>query len=600
MRLLKIFSLLLILSLTLGSCKELLEPLNDNHSTFDRVYTDPAYAEGLLIVGYGKLPALQNMTFSDVATDDAVTNNKLDNYLRMATGQWSAQFNPLNQWDNCNSAILNINSFLSVLDDVTFKWSSAQADQMFHRRFYGEAYALRGLFEYLLLERIGGVSTTGELLGIPIYDKFITAKDNFNVPRATFAESINQIYSDLDKALGYLNMDDYVDIANASQLPSGFDAGTDITFYNTIFGSIAQQRISGRFVKALKARVALLAASPAFSPTGDMALWEKAANYAGVALANNPAGAGIAGLDPVGHKWYLATYVDALAITTAGKKDQPEIVWRKARAANNYRESSNFPPSLYGAGYVNPTQNLVDAFPMANGYPITNPLSNFNPATPYATTGTAARDPRLALYIAYNGCVMKSVVIKTGIGGAENAKDSISTSTRTGYYMRKLLREDVNMNPTATTTKNHYEVAMRYTELFLIYAEAANEAWGPDGMGTNGFSARNVIAAIRKRAGISQPDNYLASITTKEDMRSLIRNERRLELCFEGFRFWDLRRWKADLTETAKGVNINQAGTTFTVVNVENRNYNNDFMHYGPLPYLETVKYNALIQNKGW
>jgi hypothetical protein len=191
------------------------------------------------------------------------------------------------------------------------------------------------------------------------------------------------------------------------------------------------------------------------------------------------------------------------------------------------------------------------------------------------------------------------VTINTRVGGGVNAKDSLPTSTRTGYYLRKLLREDVSLDPVTGTSKKHYDVHMRFTEIFLIYAEAANEAWGPDGMGTNGFSARNVIAAIRKRAGLKQPDNYLTSITTKEDMRKLIRNERRLELCFEGFRFWDLRRWKANLTETAKGININKTSTSFTIVDVESRTYN-DFMFYGPLPEKEIVKFNALVQNEGW
>ena len=180
------------------------------------------------------------------------------------------------------------------------------------------------------------------------------------------------------------------------------------------------------------------------------------------------------------------------------------------------------------------------------------------------------------------------------------AKDSLETSTRTGYYLKKLLREDVNMNPNSTNTKKHYDVRIRYTEMFLNYAEAANEALGPDGTGTNGFSSRDVIRAIRQRAGISQPDNYLNSLATKDDMRTLIRNERRLELCFEGFRFWDLRRWNADLTETAKGVNITKNAASFTVVDVEPRAYNNDFMHYGPLPYNEILKFPALIQNPGW
>jgi hypothetical protein len=154
----------------------------------------------------------------------------------------------------------------------------------------------------------------------------------------------------------------------------------------------------------------------------------------------------------------------------------------------------------------------------------------------------------------------------------------------------------VNANPSALTTQRHYPVHIRYTEIFLIYAEAANEAFGPDGMGTNGFSARQVISAIRRRAGIAQTDNYLASVTTKDDMRRLIRNERRLELSFEGFRFWDLRRWKENLTEPARGVII--TNNVYNIQTVENRQYA-DHMYYGPIPLTEALKAN-LKQNKGW
>ena len=587
MRLLKIYSLLLILSLSFGACEKLLQPENDNHSTIDRIYSNPGVAEGLLMTAYVRIPT-NSLSFNDVATDDAVTSNKLNQYLRMINGGWSALYNPVSQWDNCNTAILYINNFLSIIDTVAWKWTNNEINMMFVRRFKGEAYALRGLFQYHLLQTVGGVGANSELLGIPLYDRVIKVDDNFNVPRAGFTESVNQIYSDFDKALEYLTMNDYKNISNASQLPLGLE-GVNVTNFNLVFGSLNNQRISGRIVKALKARVALLVASPAFS-NGDLVLWEKAANYAGATI--NDIG-GIAGIDPVGHRFFDQTRVDAIKL--ASNIDQKEMLWRKAIVTSNTREAENFPPSLYGQGNVNPSQNLVDAFPMANGYPISDPLSLYNLATPYA-----GRDPRLSLYIVYNGSTMKGVTIKTGVGGGVNAKDSLQTSTRTGYYLRKLLREDVNMDPVSISTKQHYEVHMRYTEIFLIYAEAANEAWGPNGTGANGFSARDAIAAIRKRAGISQPDNYLASITTKEAMRELIRNERRLELCFEGFRFWDLRRWKADLTKAAKGININKTNTNFTVVDVESRAYNNDFMHYGPLPEKEIIKFNALIQNKGW
>ena len=83
-------------------------------------------------------------------------------------------------------------------------------------------------------------------------------------------------------------------------------------------------------------------------------------------------------------------------------------------------------------------------------------------------------------------------------------------------------------------------------------------------------------------------------------MRELIRNERRLELCFEGFRFWDLRRWKValnKLSETAVGTN--KVNNVQTYPNVEIRSYK-DYMYYGPIPYSEVLKWDNLKQNIGW
>ena len=588
MRLLKIFSVLLILSFSMGACEDLLEPVFDNRSTLDRVMNQPDFAEGLLLSAYTRLPTGGlGVNYLDVATDDAV-DNLSSGYRRMALGEWSSMFNPVSEWDNNNTAILYINHFLEVVDAPTYKWTRPDMQNMFIRRFTGEAYALRAWFQYSLLQTMSGPGPGGEMLGIPIYDVFLQGGDNFNVPRATFTESVNQIYADINRSLEYLTMDDYVDINDPSELPTGF-GGADITDYNEVFGKAASQRISGRIAKALRGRVALLAASPAFSD-GSPALWEAAANYAGATI--NGIG-GVSGLDPDGNIWYDGSQINNISLVAG--IDQAEMVWRSAvdPGYNNPREQHNFPPLLFGNGRINPTQNLVDAFPMANGYPISDPASGYDPEDPYA-----GRDPRLSLYIVYNGNTMSGQTIHTGLGGGENAKDSIATSTRTGYYLKKLLREDASMNPAQIRLRTFYDVHMRYTEVFLNYAEAANEAWGPDGTGANGFSARDVIAALRLRAGLEQPDEYLASIADKDTMRELIRNERRLELCFEGHRFWDLRRWKADLTETARGININGSG--LTVVNIEQRVYNNDYMHYGPLPQGEILKFPALIQNRGW
>lgn len=578
-------SLFLALSITvmIPSCN-LLEPEDDNHNTLDRVYRDPVFAEGLLLTAYTQIPT-NDYRFDEVATDDAVTNDRLSSYLRIANGEWSPRLNPQDLWASTNRGILYINQFLSVVDQVPWKWTNLEVKDLYIRRFKGESYALRALLKYFLLRNHGGIGENGQLLGIPIYNTFIENKDEFSQPRASFEESVASINADIEEALKYLPMD----MGNKSELPDGF-SNIALSSYNDVFGDFSQQRISGRHALAIRARTALLVASPAFNTTNNTALWEQAAQQTAALL--DPIG-GVEGLDPKGHIFYLKEQVDEADISTGDRLDLREILWRRPLYNDRARETNNFPPSLYGAGRINPTQNLVDAFPAENGYPISDPRSGFDPADPYAK-----RDPRLSLYIVYNGSRLRNTVILTGEGGGDNAIDAVPNSTRTGYYLKKLLREDVNVNPSSASNQRHFNTHIRYTELFLNYAEAANEAWGPEGMSGTTYSAKDVIRAIRKRAGITQPDEYLESITTKEAMRDLIKNERRLELCFEGFRFWDIRRWKDDLTQPARGVNVKSTGE-YQYFTVENRVYDNTYMHYGPVPETEVIKFN-FIQNQGW
>jgi hypothetical protein len=586
MSLYKKLPLLLLFIAVLPGCS-IFEPEDDNHSTLDRVYEDPSFAEGLLIRAYTYIPT-NDYRWDEVATDDAVTNNPFSSYMRMATGEWSSLYNPQNFWDNSNQAILYINHFLDVVDEVPFKWTDKKFNDLFVRRLKGEAYGLRGMFKYFLLRNHGGMGANGELLGIPEYNEFITTREEFARPRQTFAASLNSAYADLNEALNYLKAD-YGNLNSTDDLPEGFDEVDDIDAFNTVFGDFTQQRMSGRHVMAIKARLALLAASPAFNSNNDVTLWEDAANFTAALL--NEIG-GVSGLDPQGHMFYLKAQVDAAELNSNDRTDLAEIVWRRPIYTNRGREQENFPPSLYGRGRINPTQNFVDAFPMANGYPISDANAGYDAANPYA-----GRDPRLALYVVYNGSTMKGQTIDSSVDDVENGLNALPNSTRTGYYLKKLLREDVNVNPTSPGDQRHFNTHIRYTELFLNYAEAANEAWGPDGAGAHAYTAKDVIAAIRQRAGIAQPDNYLASVTDKDTMRELIRNERRLELSFEGFRFWDLRRWNTDLTEPAKGVRIENG--TYTYFDVEQRSYDNSYMQYGPLPYNEIIKFD-LVQNIGW
>ncbi|WP_229683323.1 RagB/SusD family nutrient uptake outer membrane protein [Echinicola rosea] len=573
------------------SCSDLIDPAIENIQSKDMIRERPGMVQGLLLNAYLRIPT-NGYNFSEMATDDAVSNDLDNAYLNMATGQWASNFNPVDRWNAANSSIQYLNEMLTEVGNTEYA-SNPQVNQMFLDRLTGETYALRALFMYYLLQAHGGMAG-GELLGVPIFLEPQSVDSDFNMPRATFDDCMAQLYSDLNIAIDLLPMD-YYNIGDASMIPSKYqEGGTGVNDYNRVFGDDAKQLVSGRIARAIRAQAALLAASPSFNLDNDQAKWADAATYAGELL--NDIG-GISGLDPNGVTWYNnRSIIDGLG---AGI-NPPEILWRGSIGGpSNNLETQNYPPTLYGEGLVNPTQNLVDAFPMANGYPITDPAAGYSPAAPYAD-----RDPRLAQFILLNGSTAgpTGVNINTALDSDTNdGLNKVETSTRTGYYMRKLLRQDVNLDPVATTGQRHLQPRMRYTEFFLIYAEAANEAWGPMASGGFSFSAYDVIKAIRQRAGIGldSGDPYLESIKGDQDaMRQLIRNERRLELSFEGFRFWDLRRWGANLTETAQGMRI-QNEDDYSVIDVENRVYQ-DYMIYGPVPYSEMLKFSTLQQNAGW
>ena len=553
---------------------ETFEPIDENRLDFDEISIFPARAEGLLLNGY--IGLVNQYSFSEAATDDAVNNQLENNYKRIALGELNAQFNPASRWNNYEK-VFWMNKFLQIVDAGEIVWSRDEvANKLFSDRMKGEALALRALHHFYVLQAHAGKSSSGELLGIPYFTEFIESDGNFNLPRLSFEATVQAILQDFDEALELLPTD-YTD--NAGNIDSKYD-GIDVNIYRRVNGSLYNLRISGRIVKALKTRVALFAASPSFL--------NGQGNYYNIAAENaadiiNTIG-GVGGLNPNGIEFY----------TSDDNVKSSEMLWRSSIGGNNATiEKRMFPPSVNGKGEINPTQNFVDAFPMEDGTPIAQSAS-YNPQDPYKD-----RDPRLEKYVVLSGTSFGGGVINTGFGGGINRVDSIPEfSTKTGYYLKKLLQPEVRINSDGTTSgKVHANVYFRYTELFLILAEAANEIGGPDHQ-VNGISARDVISQIRKRAGISQPDNYLASINTKDAMRELIRNERRIELSFEGHRFWDLRRWGASLNETAKGYFFD--GTSYNELpSVENRIYK-PFAIYMPIPNSEIVKFSELEQNNGW
>lgn len=595
MKLKNIF-LLGVATVALTACDDLFEPAIENNNDITKMYTDATFARGIMDNANLVLPYEENPTnMTDVATDDAVSNDIDNNYKKMAANAaWTSQNNPVNQWDTRYHAIQYLNLFLENADQVRWDYSSEALNVMHGDNYKGNAYALRGLhFFYLLRAHCGMVN--GQLMGVPIHLTSEDPSSDFNLPRNTFKECVDQIMSDFDEALKYLPQE-YGDV-NSNSVPAKYaQMGATDGDYNRAFGKQQRGKIDGRMIAAFKAQVALFAASPAYASAGVMS-YEQAAKYAVASLANI---GGVSGMDPNGWRWYCD--VDVIENFAFDDADPAEICWRGVVGDSHNLEESNYPPSLKGNGRVNPTQNLVDAFPMANGYPISDAKSGFDAKNPFAN-----RDPRLKTYILVNGDAIGANDTPINTAKDNTDLDGINRepgkSTVTGYYLRKLLRNDVNLNPAAD--KRHFGARIRYTEIFLDYAEAANEAAGPKtAVGGASYSAYDVIKALRKRAGVGgDNDPYLEECAqSQEKMRQLIRNERRLELCFENHRFWDLRRWKANLTETAKGVEITtgtDGALIFNTVDVEPRSFK-DYMYYGPIPYSEIRKWSNLQQNDGW
>lgn len=266
----------------------------------------------------------------------------------------------------------------------------------------------------------------------------------------------------------------------------------------------------------------------------------------------------------------------------------------------HYYDLQTQPPAFGGRAATQPSQNLVDEYEMkATGLPITNPASGYDPYQPY--TG---RDPRMAATILYDSAIYRGRPLQMYTGGTDvTISGSILAGwiTQTGYYLRKFTDETMNLSDAANANSSQNWLLFRYAEVLLNYAEAQNEAVGPDA------TVYNAVNAIRQRAGMPN----LAPGLDQSKMRDAIRHERRIELAFEDHRYWDVKRWKlattlfSSATTPIKKMTIIRNATTgvktYTISNLaQTRNFVNK--HYlFPLPLTELNKPgNKMTQNPGW
>lgn len=449
--------------------------------------------------------------------------------------------NPVDVWALEYQYIRKVNMFLQHIDNVPISDDPNQRSGKM--RMKGEAFFLRAWFYSELYKRYGGV---------PLIDRVLDINDNLNIPRNTDDETVNFIIKDCDSA--------------ANLLPATY------TIDNL------GRATSGAAVM-LKGRTLLFAASLLHNSSNDIAKWKTAAAACKAVLDTKTYS-----LDP-NYKAMLHTRTPTEIIFQSTVNQ----VWQ-VTADDWVRETQ--PPSQ-GGGWANlqPTQNLVDAYEMSNGLPITDPKSGYDADNPYLN-----RDPRFYATVIYNGCNWAASTIYTYVGSGVDGLNYKSGATQTGYYCGGKMLDENSTLISSYKPGSHFWVFMRFGEALLNYAEAQNEAAGPD------QSVYDAVNAIRTRPGVNMPP--LPAGLTQDQMRQRIRHERQIELALEGNRFWDVRRWRTgtqDFTD-AMGMSIKKtpAGTyTYEKITVETRSYKPAFDLF-PIPQAEMEKDNALKQNEGY
>ena len=573
----KVFIGVCLIVLVMGACRKS-ETFPVQDVTLQYVF-DPRDSAGtsalkFLLNVYSVVPYGHNRIspdYLDAASDDAVSSGTGTEVTTLSTAAYNAIDLPAyeNVWSNTNSTntanfwngIRYANEFIDNIGVVPVKGFVNGVGTRYIWK--SEARFLRAYFYFELVKRFGGVP----LIGNTVYN----INDNLKVPRNNFSDCITYIVNECNAI-----QDSLITAPLANPASDNYRATKGAAL-------------------ALKAKVLLYAASPVFNdPAGsitnplvgytnyDATRWAQAA-----AAAQAVINLGAYSLDPIYPNIFLT-------------QNDPEIIFirtNNSTGPSHGIENTNGPvgfPEAISSGQTSPTQDLVNAYPMNNGLPITNTASGYDPNNPYNN-----RDPRLAYNVLYNGAPWLGSSLQTFEGGVSKPNNG-QQETVTGYYMNKFMGNDA----TGSTYSNHDEdwVVFRYAEVLLDYAEAENESNGP---GTNVYQQ---LEALRKRAGIAPGSNGLYGLQqgmTQAQMRAAIQNERRIEMPFEEQRYFDIRRWKiADSVMNAPrmGVSITNSNgaLTYNYIPVLTTKFIAPKMYLYPIPYTEVLANPNLKQNPGW
>lgn len=547
------------------------ENLDSDYSRLQQLgYTPYTY------LGHGFNMLDQNITAA--ITDEAEQTWPSSQAQFYNDGSWSRYVNYLDTYSHNYGGIRAANFFLDYSADYKSKlalnrdtitsgsvgyWKDVENIEWMR----AEANILLGWFYFDLIKRYGGV---------PLVEKVMNINDETNIPRSNFEKIVEFIVSKIDN--------------NKDMLQGNWSGGG-----GTIGRDASRDgRITLGAALALKSRVLLYAASPLYNENNSIEKWRDAAKAANDVIRLKkwtypsdiirPVPPTITDLPAYKlHNDYRNLFLEANSVLNE------EVIWAYRLGATNQMEMLNYPIGTPGGqSGVTPSHNLVSTYEYT-GDP--------DPENPYAN-----RDPRLGYSIVTNNSTWNGRTIETWKGGTDSWDKS--NTSRTGYYLKKFLIE--NLDITHDATRNRNWIIFRYAEILLNYAEAMNEAYGPDSDPLQyGMTAREAINMVRNRPSVEMPPVNVP-LGNQDEMREKIKHERKIELAFEDHRYWDLRRWKdgEELSKPLLGVRatrIDEDVFSYTEINVEDRVFDIPKMYYFPFPDAEIRKSNGILtQNPGW
>ena len=639
---------LTIMLLCILSCeKDFLNVVPDNIATIDLAFNNRATAERFLSTCYTYIPehAHVEQNFSLLAGDEIWYYAENDFYMnnetsfRIAKGLQNSSSPYLNYWEGGRGAphslftgLRDCNIFLENLVSVP------GLEEEERQRWLAEVKVLKAFYHFWLLRMYGPIPIIRDNLYVG------ASLEESQVPRNSVDDVVDYIVELIDEVI-------------ASEALPGI--------INYIYTE--QGRITLPAAKAIKAKALVLAASPLFNGNTDMSELVDAEGNSLVnqiydenkwVLAKDALFDAINEAHNNGHSLYQ--FEDQVPINgdinnivrqelthRAGITDpfnrgivwafEPAWTgdlqqWSQPRWTADHQALFNYTKKSHA-----PTLNMVETFYTKNGVPISEDISwdydnRFNITSTneddefhkyyiendYSTAKLHLnREPRFYATIGFDGGKwfsletpnIEQIPHLNAKAGAPSGKNGFEIYSITGYFAKKLVHYENIISLQGSTIKGYSFPIIRMADLYLNYAEALNEIKeSPDA------EVYEYIQAVRHNAGLdlggdilntwSQYSNNPSKPNTKEGMREIIQNERMIELALEGYRYWDLRRWKLAeeyFSRPIRGWNIVRSDVEgfYEVENIYYRNFlKKDYLW--PISQNELLRNPNLIQNPGW